>query len=46
MKKHTCSIYKDRPEVCKVYPFEYPEDGADEGVKKAFTRAVYSTLGM
>ena len=26
MKKHTCSIYKDRPEVCKVYPFEYPED--------------------
>jgi Fe-S-cluster containining protein len=22
MKKHTCSIYKDRPEVCKVYPFE------------------------
>ena len=26
MKKHTCSIYKDRPDVCEVYPFEYPED--------------------
>ena len=26
--------------------FEYPEEGAPEGVKKAFTRAVYSYLGM
>ena len=26
MKKYICSIYKERPEICKAYPFEYPED--------------------
>ena len=36
--------YERRKELPET--FEFPEDGADEGVKKAFTRAVYSKLGM
>ena len=32
---------KDLPET-----FEFPEEGAPEGVKRAFTRAVYRHLGM
>ena len=36
--------YERRKELPET--FEFPEEGAPEGVKKAFTRAVYSALGM
>ena len=36
--------YKHRDELPAT--FEFPEEGAPEGVKKAFTRAVYTALGM
>ena len=36
--------YERRKELPET--FEFPEEGASDGVKKAFTRAVYSKLGM
>lgn len=36
--------YERRKELPET--FEFPEEGASEGIKKAFTRAVYSALGM
>ena len=36
--------YKNRKDLPET--FEFPEEGAPEGVKRAFTRAVYRQLGM